>query len=486
MNKRVIAGLIKHGDFILLDVVLLQLCYVVSYWINVKFANPYDAYRYRYQALVMLAAQVLVILFSNNYHGILRRTWPDEIVSVLTYIGEVFVVSLVYLFAVHWVGLASRLQMGITCLLFFGVDFLLRQANKRRIRKRAALRGQKKSLVLVTSRSLVHDTIKQLSQTVSYQGYFVSHVVLLDGIPRHARNMGELEGVPLVPLDAHAIASLTHGWVDEVFILQPDDQPFPTKFMDDLMEMGMTVSYAVSGTRFSVVDTGKVGPYAVLTSKIREVSTGQLMIKRLADILGGLIGCLLTLLIFLIIGPIIYVKSPGPIFFKQTRVGRNGKPFTMYKFRSMYMDAEKRKKELEEQNKIEGGMMFKMDDDPRIIGSEKKDKNGRPCGIGNFIRNTSIDEFPQFWNVLKGEMSLVGTRPPTLDEWNKYDLHHRVRMSIKPGITGLWQISGRSNIVDFEEVVRLDREYIQNWSLELDLRILLKTVSVVLRHDGAS
>jgi lipopolysaccharide/colanic/teichoic acid biosynthesis glycosyltransferase len=181
----------------------------------------------------------------------------------------------------------------------------------------------------------------------------------------------------------------------------------------------------------------------------------------------------------------IYVQSPGPIFFAQKRIGKNGKQFKMYKFRSMYMDAEERKKALMAQNKVQDGMMFKMDDDPRIIGSEKKDKNGKPKGIGNFIRRTSLDEFPQFWNVLKGEMSLVGTRPPTLDEWEKYDLHHRVRMSIKPGITGLWQISGRSEITDFEEVVRLDREYIQNWSPELDFQILLKTVSVVLKHEGA-
>ena len=149
------------------------------------------------------------------------------------------------------------------------------------------------------------------------------------------------------------------------------------------------------------------------------------------------------------------------------------------------MDAEERKKALMEQNNIADGMMFKMDDDPRIIGSEKKDKNGNPRGIGNFIRRTSIDEFPQFFNVLKGEMSLVGTRPPTLDEWEKYDLHHRVRMSIKPGITGLWQISGRSDITDFEEVVKLDRDYIQNWSIWLDFKILFKTVGVVLKHEGA-
>ena len=110
---------------------------------------------------------------------------------------------------------------------------------------------------------------------------------------------------------------------------------------------------------------------------------------------------------------------------------------------------------------------------------------GIPKGIGNFIRNTSLDEFPQFWNVLKGDMSLVGTRPPTLDEWEKYSLHHRIRMSAKPGITGMWQVSGRSKITDFEEVVRLDEWYIRNWSWELDVRILFKTVGVVLRHEGA-
>jgi len=141
------------------------------------------------------------------------------------------------------------------------------------------------------------------------------------------------------------------------------------------------------------------------------------------------------------------------------------------------MDAEERKKELMKQNRIEGGLMFKMENDPRIIGGEK--------GIGGIIRKFSIDEFPQFWNVLKGDMSLVGTRPPTVDEWEKYDLHHRVRLAIKPGITGMWQVSGRSDITDFEEVVRLDRDYITNWSIGLDIKILIKTVLVVLDREGS-
>lgn len=138
------------------------------------------------------------------------------------------------------------------------------------------------------------------------------------------------------------------------------------------------------------------------------------------------------------------------------------------------MDAEERKKELIEQNKVKDGMMFKMDDDPRIIK-----------GIGHFIRKTSIDEFPQFWNVLKGDMSMVGTRPPTLDEWEKYSPRHRIRMATKPGLTGMWQVSGRSNITDFEEVVKLDERYIREWSFALDIKIILKTVGNMVSGDGA-
>ena len=222
----------------------------------------------------------------------------------------------------------------------------------------------------------------------------------------------------------------------------------------------------------------------MLTSSVKFISAGWLVLKRIIDILGGLVGCIFTLLLTIIIGPMIYIKSPGPIFFKQERIGRNGKPFKIYKFRSMYTDAEERKAALMEQNKMQG-LMFKMDDDPRIIGSEKKDKNGKPKGIGNFIRRTSIDEFPQFLNVLIGNMSLVGWRPCTLNEWKEYGLEHRSRAGMKPGITGMWQVSGRSEITDFDEVVKLDQEYIENWSFLLDIKILCKTVVVVAKREGA-
>ena len=203
------------------------------------------------------------------------------------------------------------------------------------------------------------------------------------------------------------------------------------------------------------------------------------------DIAGGIVGCLITLLITIIVGPMIYISSPGPIFFAQERIGRNGRKFKMYKFRSMYMDAEERKKELMDQNKIGDGLMFKMDFDPRIIGNKILPDGTRKTGIGQFIRKTSLDEFPQFINILLGDMSLVGTRPPTVDEFKQYEARHKRRLTMKPGLTGLWQVSGRSDITDFEEVVALDTKYINDWSIGLDIKILFKTVLVVLHREGA-
>ena len=173
-----------------------------------------------------------------------------------------------------------------------------------------------------------------------------------------------------------------------------------------------------------------------------------------------------------ILGPLIKLESPGPLFFSQKRVGRNGRIFKIYKFRSMYADAEERKKNLMEKNEMKG-LMFKMKHDPRITK------------IGKFIRKTSIDELPQFWNVLKGDMSLVGTRPPTIDEFEQYKGYHKQRLSMTPGLTGVWQVSGRNDIKDFEEIVAMDVDYINNWSLKRDIEIILQTIRVVLTSSGA-
>lgn len=211
----------------------------------------------------------------------------------------------------------------------------------------------------------------------------------------------------------------------------------------------------------------------------------QLWLKRLMDIAGGAVGCLITAVLFVIFALPIYISSPGPIFFCQERIGRNGKKFKLYKFRTMVPDAERQKEALLAGNRVEGGRMFKLDEDPRIIGLKRMPDGTVKKGIGSFLRETSLDEFPQMLNILRGDMSLVGIRPPTLDEWEQYEPHHRARMSFRPGLTGLWQISGRSAITDFEEVVRLDTKYIDDWNLGLDIKILLKTIGVVVSRRGA-
>ena len=228
-----------------------------------------------------------------------------------------------------------------------------------------------------------------------------------------------------------------------------------------------------------------LGGSTVLTSSVNYATPGQLILKRIIDILGGLAGSLLALIIMAIVGPMIKKASPGPILYRSERIGQNGKRFKMIKIRSMYLDADARKASLMAQNRVKDGMMFKLDFDPRIIGNEELPDGTRKTGIGEFIRKTSLDEFPQFFNVLKGDMSLVGTRPPTPDEWEKYEYHHRARLATKPGITGMWQVSGRSEITDFEEVVRLDTKYIQNWTIGMDIKILFKTVLNVLTRKGA-
>ena len=294
--------------------------------------------------------------------------------------------------------------------------------------------------------------------------------------------------IPIVANHDGIVDYACEEWVDEVLIPPCAENEYPYEMADIFLEMGIAVHRGITKNKvmaggFNQIE--KIGDYTVITASMNYARTTQLLAKRGMDILGGLVGCIITLIVTIFVGPAIYIASPGPIFFAQERIGRNGRKFKMYKFRSMYMDAEERKKELMAQNKVSDGMMFKMDFDPRIIGNKILSDGTKKTGIGQFIRKTSIDELPQFWNILKGDMSLVGTRPPTLDEWEKYEPHHRARMSFRPGLTGLWQVSGRSNITDFEEVVRLDTQYIGEWSVKNDIRIIFQTIISVMKDEGA-
>jgi exopolysaccharide biosynthesis polyprenyl glycosylphosphotransferase len=211
----------------------------------------------------------------------------------------------------------------------------------------------------------------------------------------------------------------------------------------------------------------------ILTFYSKAFDGTQLLLKRCLDLAGALVGMSITAVLFPFIALAIKSNSSGPLFFSQVRIGEGGRRFTCWKFRSMYLDAEERKQELLAQNEMSGAI-FKIKNDPRVTP------------VGRFLRKTSLDELPQFWNVLKGEMSLVGTRPPTPDEVANYEDWHRRRICIKPGITGLWQVSGRNEITGFDEIVRLDLQYIDSWTLWLDIKLLLKTLWVVFARKGSS
>jgi exopolysaccharide biosynthesis polyprenyl glycosylphosphotransferase len=298
----------------------------------------------------------------------------------------------------------------------------------------------------------------------------------------------EIDHVPVVADASSLVEWVRSSAMDEIFIIVPDNQdPLITEAVENFIQMGISVHLNLSSiehlehriarkTKKYVPKTtcrlAYLGSIPMMIMEQPMIKLRWLAAKRIMDILGGLVGSLIAMILFVFIGIAIKLDSPGPVIFAQERVGKNGRKFKMYKFRSMYQDAEARKAELMKQNEMHG-LMFKIKDDPRITR------------VGKFIRKTSLDEFPQFFNVLKGDMSLVGTRPPTVGEFKEYSNYHKRRLSMKPGITGMWQVSGRSDIKDFEEIVRLDCEYIDNWNLWLDIKILFKTVAIVFTHKGA-
>lgn len=470
----------KHLDFIFWDVIGLHLAYMLAYLIRYNAGSPYADPEYLSMAVVLTVVDILVAVLFDTMHNILQRDRWMELASMIKHAIFVFAMLAVYLFSLKKGSEYSRITMYLTFGFHMLFGYGLRQMWKSIVIKKN-VRLKKRSLLLVADKDNVREVLKNL-QTVAQTSSPVTAIVLTDG-----EADSEINGIPVVAVLEEAAEYICREWVDEVMLASKKALDEMELLTFQCQEMGVAV-HRILTQKLPVGQkqfVEKMGNYTVLTSSINYANPIHLLLKRCMDIAGALVGCLFTGIVIAIIGPMIYKVSPGPIFFAQERVGQNGRRFKMLKIRSMYMDAEERKKELMSQNRVSDGMMFKLDFDPRIIGNKILPDGTKKTGIGEFIRKTSLDEFPQFINVLKGDMSLVGTRPPTMDEWEKYKLHHRARLAMKPGITGMWQVSGRSNITDFEEVVKLDTQYITGWSLGLDLRILLKTVLAVFHRDGA-
>lgn len=409
----------------------------------------------------------LVIDWNRAFFG---RGYYVEAVAILKYELSMMIAAGFILFLIKQASNASRGVFGFFAIMNFIFTYIAHTAFKKYMRTfYRASRNSDKVLVVTTSDD-VERVLTDIQDDDAWS-YQVTGLAILD-----EKKVGEsIQAIPVVADADTLFENVQHSELDVVFIHLPDyGRDEIRNMIIDFEKMGVTCHYSVDIEGLDVPgrSVGRFAGHMVVTYAAAMFDYRRMLIKRCIDIAGAFVGMLITIVLTPFIALAIKADSRGPVFFAQTRIGKNGRRFKMYKFRSMYIDAEERKKELMKQNEVQG-LMFKIEEDPRITR------------VGKFIRKTSLDELPQFYNVLKGDMSLVGTRPPTEDEFEQYSIHYRRRLSITPGLTGMWQVSGRSDIKNFDEVVKLDLQYIDNWSLSLDFKILLQTVGVVLFGKGS-
>lgn len=440
---------------------------IIAGSLSIYLAGNHISYLHIY---LFILSHIVAFYISNQFSRIFRRDYKDELKAVLHYSGYLLVVLILMKFIFE----DSMPFFRTEILLFVPLNavFIYIQHCFVKLFYIKSLNQRKKLLIATTSDRL--DTIFDTMINQPFPIGEVIGVVLLDRVKPVEVPITK-QNIPILFHDDFEAFAMKNV-VDEAFIyLSKDYDDLVPEYILILQSMGILVSINISGFELNLPGDRRIrrlGDYSVLTFSSKFYSYPSIVLKRTMDIIGALVGLLITAVVSIFLVPAIKLNSPGPAIFSQNRVGKNGRVFKFYKFRSMYADAEARKKELEQFNTMQGGM-FKMEDDPRITP------------VGKFIRKTSLDELPQFYNVLIGDMSLIGTRPPTEDEYLQYSPFHKQRLKFKPGITGLWQVSGRSDITDFEEVVRLDVEYIDNWSLWSDIKILLKTIKIVLLGKGA-
>ena len=424
--------------------------------------------------LVLILVYIIIYSLKNRDINLLSRGIFHEFTLTVRDMSLEFLGVLTLMFVMQITAYFSRSVIIYSWM--FGIVLMcsMRQILKFVLKNHYFNQTNSEHIIIITTRELAKSTIDNIKQNPELIGYHISGLVLLDS---HMKLPDHVYGVPVIASESTMYPELTVAHADEVLI------NLPPEFNDKISDMIKTIESMGAVVNFNLqlpgIDleqkTGTLrhfGDYNTISFAKNRMGLRMLFIKRATDIVLSFFGLLLSSVIILLVTPFILIESPGPLFFSQVRIGKNGRRFKIYKLRSMYMDAEERKKELMAHNEMDG-LMFKIEDDPRITK------------VGRFIRKTSIDELPQFLNVFTGSMSLIGTRPPTVDEYEQYEANYKRRLSIKPGITGLWQVSGRSDIIHFDEVLKLDLAYIDHWSLVYDLKIILKTFQVVLFSKGA-
>lgn len=439
------------------DLVVIFVSFIAATYIRFgNFKDMGDKEIHFQVCLVFLLFCTMYSFFLDWNRNFLKRSITKEFTAVLQYNVLMILITQTIMYFLKWADVFSRWVMIYFAAINLLLSFAIHMAFKKVMKLHYKSDLSKVKVLVITQQDLAEAVQEKLSRNLDIN-YEIVKTVLIE------------------EWQDDFLQKATLMALDEVFIYTPKlSQQKVQEMINTFDEMGVDCHYCVNlqGIWSDRSSIGSFGNYSVITYTRFQSSYKRMLIKRLMDVAGGLVGMLITILFYPFVAIAIKLDSPGPVLFSQVRIGRNGRRFKIYKFRSMYLDAEERKKELEKQNEMQG-LMFKMENDPRITK------------VGRFIRKTSIDELPQFYNVLKGDMSLVGTRPPTADEFEKYNQYYRRRISMTPGLTGMWQVSGRSEIEDFDDVVKYDLEYIDNWSLMLDIKILLKTIWVVVAGRGS-
>jgi exopolysaccharide biosynthesis polyprenyl glycosylphosphotransferase len=477
------------------DLCLVAASFFIGYYLRDKSINIYpinylEKYLYdenlrdiSYYAIYIGLLPILLVIWGSllsyfgmyKFSGIVRISDALLIVFKTTLVGFVLFGS--YIFILRMQEDVSRLFIGFTFIVagsLISCEKILLVMAFKAINKRDT---SFKSALIVLTRILIVGTNKRAKQFITlikkYPDWGIKVAGIVDITP--GKKGEKIEGHEIIGSLEDVPDIINNDVIDEVVFIVP--RSWLNKIEEVMLyceSAGLRVNIAVNlfDLRFSKARQTDLFGFPFLSFESGSLKFGQLLVKRMFDFAVALIGLLVLAPLFLVVIILIKSTSEGPVFFKQLRCGLYGRKFEFYKFRTMVANAESRLKDLLKYNEM-NGPVFKMKHDPRITS------------VGRWLRKFSIDELPQLWNVVKGDMSLVGPRPPLPYEVDNYDIRQRRRLSMRPGITCLWQVSGRSEISDFSEWMKLDLEYIDNWSLLHDLKILFKTIPVVLFGTGA-
>ncbi len=458
---------------LVLDLCCILISFLSTTWI--QFGGITSKWRlniYGLSCVIVLILYMMVYYIYDSYSRLFTRGMIEEFIVVFK-INNILAVTLTSIMFLLRAGNTFS-RMFFICfitlnLIIMYIGRLYYKIISLAFYKKSSLRHK---IMVVTTSDQAQEVIRNLKHNMDWS-YDITYLTLIDKY-----KVGrQIDGVEVIA-DYYNMSQIAKTVVlDGVFIHIPDNQELHMDLEETIQEfedMGVTVNLSINtfGLKINEKIVKQISGYHVLTFSSKMFTVSQLHTKRLLDIIGGVVGCLITIICSVFIVPAIIIESPGPIFFSETRVGKNGRRFRIYKFRSKFMDAKERNEQLMPQNEM-SGFMYKMTNDSRVTK------------VGKFLRKTSLDKLPQFYNILKGDLSLVGTRPPTEDEFIQYEGRHKRRYALKSGLTGLWQISEYDDINDFDEVAKMDLEYIDNWSMGLDIKIILKTIKIILFRKGS-